>query len=123
MREFCWLLAGIVAPAAAPVTRDPFEDRSAGSGLEVVLHNAATPVRHQIETIVGGVAALDYDGDGLLDLFFTNGAGQPGLLKPDAGVVEPPLPQSRQRRLRGRHGEGRGARRGLQYRRGHCRLR
>jgi hypothetical protein len=62
-------VAGIVLPAGAPVTVS-FEDRSAGSGLEVVLHNAATTVRHQIETIVGGVAALDYDGDGMIDLFF-----------------------------------------------------
>src|SRR5947207_12706836 len=76
--------AGSSHPAAAPLTVS-FEDRSAGSGLEVVLHNAASPVRHQIETIVGGVAALDYDGDGLLDLFFTNGAGPPDLVKPDAG--------------------------------------
>jgi hypothetical protein len=76
--------AGTSHPAAAPVTVT-LEDRSSGSGLEVVLHNAASPVRHQIETIVGGVAALDYDGDGLLDLFFTNGASQPGLVKPDAG--------------------------------------
>jgi hypothetical protein len=77
------VVAGIVLPAGAPVTVS-FEDRSAGSGLEVVLHNAATPVRHQIETIVGGVAALDYDGDGMIDLFFTNGASQPGLIKTDA---------------------------------------
>src|SRR5438445_531380 len=63
--------AGSSHPAAAPLTVS-FEDRSAGSGLEVVLHNAASPVRHQIETSVGGVAALDYDGDGFLDLFVVN---------------------------------------------------
>jgi hypothetical protein len=51
----------------------------------MVLHNSPTPVKHQIETTLGGVAALDYDGDGLLDLFFTNGARQPDLVKPDAG--------------------------------------
>src|SRR4051794_282288 len=75
-------VAGIVLPAAAPVGVS-FEDRSAASGLEVVLRNAATPERHQIETIVGGVAALDFDGDGLVDLFFANGASQPGLIKSD----------------------------------------
>jgi enediyne biosynthesis protein E4 len=75
--------ACIVQPAAAPLSVS-FEDSSARSGLDMVLHNAASPARHQIETIVGGVAAFDYDGDGMLDLFFTNGARQPGLLKPDA---------------------------------------
>jgi hypothetical protein len=76
-------VVGIVQPAAAPPSV-LFEDKSAGSGLDIVLHNAATPARHQIEAMVGGVAAFDYDGDGLLDLFFTNGASQPDLLKPDA---------------------------------------
>ena len=74
----------MIQPATAPLTAR-FEDASARSGLDMVLHNGATPAKHQIETMLGGVAALDYDGDGLLDLFFTNGARQPGLVKPDAG--------------------------------------
>ena len=74
----------MIQPATAPLTAR-FEDASARSGLDMVLHNGATPAKHQIETMLKGVAALDYDGDGLLDLFFTNGARQPGLVKPDAG--------------------------------------
>jgi hypothetical protein len=74
-------LAVSVQPATAPVS---FTDGSARAGLDVLLNNSATPAKHQIETTLGGVAAFDYDGDGLLDLFFTNGAAQPGLLKPDA---------------------------------------
>ena len=62
-----------------------FDDVSARSGLAAVLRNAATPEKHQIETMVGGVAVLDYDSDGLPDVFLTNGAAQPSLRKPDAG--------------------------------------
>jgi len=59
----------------------PFEDRSALSGIAAVLRHHATAEKHQIETMPGGVAAFDYDGDGRVDLFFTNGAPQPGLTK------------------------------------------
>ena len=34
-----------------------------------------------IETMAGGVAAFDYNGDGLPDIFFTNGAAIPSLKK------------------------------------------
>ena len=34
-----------------------------------------------IETMAGGVAAFDYNGDGLPDIFFTNGAPIPSLKK------------------------------------------
>lgn len=46
-----------------------------------VLRNHETAEKHLIETMAGGVAAFDYDGDGLVDLFFTNGAPQPSLRK------------------------------------------
>jgi hypothetical protein len=60
-----------------------FEDRSAKSGVTFVLNNSATPEKHQIETMVGGVAAFDFDNDGYPDLFFANGAKQPSLEKSD----------------------------------------
>ena len=34
-----------------------------------------------IETMPGGVAAFDYNSDGLTDIFFTNGAAIPSLEK------------------------------------------
>src|SRR5262249_17437464 len=53
------------------------------TGVKFVLKNSATPEKHQIETMPGGIAVFDYDNDGLLDVFFVNGAKQPGLQKPD----------------------------------------
>src|SRR5205823_4148196 len=45
------------------------------------LRNGAAGQFHQIELMLGGVAAFDFDGDGCTDLFFTNGAAIPGLRK------------------------------------------
>src|SRR4051794_9606594 len=49
--------------------------------LPVKLENHPTPRKYLIETMAGGVAAFDYDKDGLIDLFFTNGASVPSLIK------------------------------------------
>ncbi len=68
------------AAAAGPTF---FENRGARSRITMVLRNSATPEKHQIETMPGGVATLDFDNDGRLDLFFTNGASQPSLRKTD----------------------------------------
>jgi len=51
------------------------------AGLDFVLQNDPTPRKHLIETMPGGVAAFDYDGDGLTDIYFTNGASVPSLEK------------------------------------------
>jgi hypothetical protein len=59
----------------------PFEDASVRSGIRAVLHNGATPDKHQIETMAGGIAVIDFDNDGHADLFLTNGAPQPDLRK------------------------------------------
>jgi enediyne biosynthesis protein E4 len=65
--------------AAAPEVY--FEDRTPHSGIAFVLDNAASAEKHQIETMAGGVAVFDYDGDGYPDIYFTNGAQQPSLEK------------------------------------------
>jgi len=49
--------------------------------LPIKLENHPTAHKYLIETMAGGVAAFDYDGDGLIDLFFTNGAAVPSLIK------------------------------------------
>lgn len=58
-----------------------FEDVSAKAGVKFELRNGATGEFHQPELMVGGVAALDYNKDGCMDIFFTNGAGMPSLKK------------------------------------------
>ncbi len=74
-------LAFALAPAGVPVPPIRFEDVAAKSGIDFVLHNCPTPQKHMIETMAGGVAAFDYDGDGRPDIFFTNGADLPSLQK------------------------------------------
>lgn len=58
--------------AAAPELR--FTDITNASKLDFKHEGSPTPNKYLIETMGGGVALLDYDNDGRLDLFFTNGA-------------------------------------------------
>jgi enediyne biosynthesis protein E4 len=64
--------------ALAPIR---FREIAQQAGLDFVLQNNPTPRKHLIETMPGGVAAFDYDRDGLTDIFFTNGASIPSLEK------------------------------------------
>lgn len=43
------------------------------NGVNFVLRNSPTSQKYLIETMPGGVALLDYNNDGLLDVFFVNG--------------------------------------------------
>ncbi len=72
--QFC------VAAAEAP-SPIRFRDVARAAGLEFRLENHPTPRKHMIETMPGGVAVFDYNGDGLPDIFFTNGAALPSLAK------------------------------------------
>jgi hypothetical protein len=60
-----------------------FENIIEKSGIAFVLRNSVSPEHYSIETMLGGVAVFDYNNDGLLDIFFANGAAIPSLEKTD----------------------------------------
>jgi hypothetical protein len=72
-------------PSAASASdgRISFDDLIERSGVKFQLNNSVSPQRYSIETMLGGVAVFDYNNDGLLDIFFTNGAEIPSLNKSD----------------------------------------
>ncbi len=68
-------------PHASAQSTIRFEEIAAKAGLHYVTENSPTPNKNQPETMVSGVALLDYDGDGYLDIYLVNGAAIPSLKK------------------------------------------
>src|SRR5215831_17994994 len=67
--------------AQSPVT---FTDITAQTKIDFKHNGSPTSLKYLLETMGGGVAIFDYDNDGRMDLFFTNGA----LLKdPMTGAI------------------------------------
>ena len=87
------LSAGLVAIGLAvppcsgqseAVVRSPhFVDVAPRSEISYVTKNDYTGRKYFQQPICGGVAILDYDGDGRMDVYFTNGAKLPELVKTD----------------------------------------
>src|ERR1700759_1940492 len=74
--------AVFVSSPQAPVTPAiRFEEIATRSRLNFTTAASPTPSKNQIETMVAGVALLDYDNDGYLDIFLVNGAAIPSLKK------------------------------------------
>ena len=63
-------LAATPKPAAFP----QFTDITQRSGVHFRTESSPTSQKYLLETMGGGVAIFDYNGDGLMDLFFVNGA-------------------------------------------------
>jgi Flp pilus assembly protein TadD len=71
-------VAGKPASSIAPIR---FRNVAEQSRLDFVLRNDASPRKYQVETMTGGVAAIDYDNDGWTDIYFVNGAELPEMKK------------------------------------------
>ena len=63
--SFIVVLASVLAASILDVKRP--------TGLEFILQNSPTSQKYLIETMPGGVGLLDYNNDGLLDIFLVNG--------------------------------------------------
>src|SRR5215472_11684231 len=80
------IFMGVVVALAAtsrPVanTGIRFEEIAGKAGVKFVTESSPTSNKNQVEAMVAGVALLDYDNDGFLDLYVVNGAAIPSLKK------------------------------------------
>jgi tetratricopeptide (TPR) repeat protein len=73
------LVTAALAPAlktapSAPRTAVQYVEAQEAAQLHFQFLNSPTPNKYLIETMGGGIALLDYDGDGWVDVYFVNGA-------------------------------------------------
>jgi hypothetical protein len=70
----------LVAFQASPFAVS-FIDITEKAGIHFRHENSPTPEKYLVETMGSGGAFIDYDGDGLLDIFLINGGWVPGTSK------------------------------------------
>jgi len=84
-----WLAAvvivSLILTAQAPA---PFTDVTGAARIAFVHENSPTTNKYLIETMGGGVALVDFDNDGWLDVFFTNGAKLEDPMPADASPAK-----------------------------------
>jgi len=61
--------------------RVTFRNIAESAGIPFVYRNSPTPDKYFVESAPGGLAVFDYNNDGRSDIFFTNGAPTPALVK------------------------------------------
>src|SRR5215472_3324355 len=84
-----WIVVALgIAAFAFQTKRTPpahkrpyFTDIAPRSKLSYVTDNDLSPRKYFIQPMAGGVAIFDFDNDGKMDIFFTNGAKLPALRK------------------------------------------
>ena len=97
---------GEPGPLAASTAVPSFEDMTPSSGIDFERDNGHdTKSWRVVETVNGGLALLDFDSDGRLDIYFTNGRPPGRRRQPGTGCTgmpgtgnskmfrQPPAPQ------------------------------
>lgn len=83
--RLCLLIALFLLPVAAAVNSvEIFSEVTDSAGITWKQFSGESPDRFMIEAASGGVAFVDYDGDGLLDIFLVNGGETPKGKSPGA---------------------------------------
>jgi enediyne biosynthesis protein E4 len=75
------------ASSGSTATSIRFQDATASSGIRFVHTDGSAGNRYIIENIASGLGLIDFDGDGLLDIYFLNGAPLPGTPSPSTPPV------------------------------------
>ena len=82
----CGIAAALVALLSAQTppagrSRPRLRNVAAESGVRFVHHVGSGPEKFYVDSVPGGLAIFDYNGDGRPDIFFTEGAELPSLEK------------------------------------------
>jgi hypothetical protein len=72
------LLGATLVHAGDPSAPIQLHDVTPQTGIRFVHTDGSSGRRYIVETVASGLATLDYDGDGDMDLYFLNGAPLPG---------------------------------------------
>lgn len=68
-------------PAKPMSSQVHVRDVADAAGVHFVHQQSPTSEKYYVESVPGGLAVFDYNGDGRPDIFFTNGAATPSLQK------------------------------------------
>ena len=106
--------AAALPPRPTPVPAPRFEEKADAMGIHFIHVNGARGDKWMPETMGGGVAVLDYDGDGKPDLLFVSSAWWPGDPRAQDQSLSPET--SRERSTRSAASARTWVRRGLERR-------